>query len=254
MPGIVPLAWSNDCRGWRSQVGGAVAATPISIPRPIKPRKKAAAPAGTVKNQTSAAQYAVRGIIDSCELNGVNNKEMILRIKYRVDPSVKGTVYSGAFLYTDDGQAVGAGYKPAAVASIPAGIIDIIMVLPEKAFKSGYINTFLINSGKIFVNQRFYLPFSWNGSSGKFAGAGVQKAVPANRPGSVKQGFCRVYADRAISQYSLAKQYKLPNIMPPVWSDNWNNHFQWCMRVPQGNARQGRAGQGTAMRENVLNK
>jgi len=48
-----------------------------------------------------------------------------------------------------------------------------------------------------------------------------------------KQQFCNHYADKAVSQYNLGKQHNLPGIAPPLWSNDRNAHFTWCMIVPE---------------------
>ncbi len=45
--------------------------------------------------------------------------------------------------------------------------------------------------------------------------------------------FCEKYATTAVHQYDLAKQYKLPGIYPPVWSNDKGGHYRWCMTVPE---------------------
>ncbi len=48
-----------------------------------------------------------------------------------------------------------------------------------------------------------------------------------------KQQFCNTYADKAVAQYNLGKQQNLPGIVPPVWSNDRNVHFNWCMNVAE---------------------
>jgi hypothetical protein len=51
--------------------------------------------------------------------------------------------------------------------------------------------------------------------------------------------FCEEYANTAVAQYSYAIENNLPGIVPPVWSDDYASHYNWCLGVPQGNATQG---------------
>ncbi len=48
---------------------------------------------------------------------------------------------------------------------------------------------------------------------------------------SVNAQFCNDYADKAVSQYKLAKKNNLPNINWPLWTDDWNGHLNWCRTV-----------------------
>jgi hypothetical protein len=43
--------------------------------------------------------------------------------------------------------------------------------------------------------------------------------------------YCNKYADKAVKQYQLAKKNNLPNINWPLWSDDWNEHLNWCQTV-----------------------
>jgi len=45
--------------------------------------------------------------------------------------------------------------------------------------------------------------------------------------------FCNKYADKAVKQYQLAKKNNLPDINWPLWTDDWNGHFNWCKSVSQ---------------------
>ncbi len=50
---------------------------------------------------------------------------------------------------------------------------------------------------------------------------------------NTKEQFCATYADKAVAQYNLGKQQNLPGIVPPVWSNDRNVHFNWCMSVAE---------------------
>jgi hypothetical protein len=45
--------------------------------------------------------------------------------------------------------------------------------------------------------------------------------------------FCNKYADKAVAQYKLAKTNNLSGISWPLWTDDWNKHFNWCKKVPE---------------------
>lgn len=61
--------------------------------------------------------------------------------------------------------------------------------------------------------------------------------------------FCKEYADKAVSQYLLAKKNNLPNINWPVWTDDWKGHYNWCKTVSQDVVNK-----GTAKRQAYLDK
>ncbi len=48
---------------------------------------------------------------------------------------------------------------------------------------------------------------------------------------SANAQFCNKYADKAVSQYQLAKKNNLPNINWSLWTDDWNGHLIWCKSV-----------------------
>lgn len=237
----IATATSNVLKGAAKQ-GGAVSATPISIPRPIR-LEKFVDFVPINKNQTSTNQVlgAMSGSIDGCDLVTVKGNEMVLSLHYRVTPSIAGSVYSGAFLYDANQQAIDAGYKPNALQQLPAGATETILVLPTKPFQSEYVMTFLIQSGKVIINGRFKLPFLWDGQNGRLLDAAQVKmnngkvdAVLEN-----KAQFCDSYANQAIAQYEFAIKHKLPGILPPVWSNDYDGHYNWCLKVSDETALQG---------------
>ncbi|MBU1340789.1 MAG: hypothetical protein KKE44_20060 [Proteobacteria bacterium] len=54
---------------------------------------------------------------------------------------------------------------------------------------------------------------------------------------------------QAIAQYEFAVKHKLPGIVPPVWSHDYDSHYNWCMKVPDETAIQ-----GNAIRKSYLKK
>ncbi len=44
-----------------------------------------------------------------------------------------------------------------------------------------------------------------------------------------KEQICSNYADTAVQQYNFGQQHNLPGIVPPVWSNDRNGHYNWCM-------------------------
>jgi len=141
--------------------GSAVAATPISIPRPIK-----------VKTQEAVVQkagYVSLRDIEKAALISLDKNLMQVKLHYRVEPSVVDTLYAGAFLYDADMQAINAGYKPTHELKSPEGDVDITLFLPEKPFHAATIEVFLIRSGKVIVKKYFKCPFIWDGNKGKIS-------------------------------------------------------------------------------------
>ena len=128
--------------------GGSVAATPISIPRPVKVGKIQAKDLGT---------------IDISDYIAIDNNVMHIRLYYKVDLSVAGSLYAGAFLYDTNLKVINAGYKPTREHRSPEGSIDVYLVLPQKSFESMTMEVFLIHSGKVIVKQYFKAPLRWNG-------------------------------------------------------------------------------------------
>jgi len=232
--------------------GGAVSATPISIPRPIQLEKFINfVPINKNQSSTSQVSGALSGSIDGCDLVTVKGNEMVLSLHYRVAPSITGNVYSGAFLYDANQQAVDAGYKPNAIGQLPQGATDTILVLPEKPFRSEYVMTFLIQSGRVIINGRFKLPFLWDGHTGRMLDSAQVKMNKGKIDDVLenKAQFCDYYANQAIAQYTSALNHKLPGIVPPVWSNDYDSHYNWCMKVPNETAMQ-----GYDLRNNYLKK
>jgi len=54
---------------------------------------------------------------------------------------------------------------------------------------------------------------------------------------SANAQFCNDYADKAVSQYKLAKDQNIPDTDGLGWSEDWNAHYNWCTTVPQDIAR-----------------
>jgi len=226
--------------------GSNISATPISIPRPIRLEKIVNfkllnSPQSSTLN-AGPMPSTQPGSIDICDLKTVKGDQMVLSIQYRLDPSVTEPVYAGGFLYDETQTSVDAGYKPVALRTLPNGTVDFIMALPAKPFKSQYIMTFLIQAGKVIVNQRFGLAFLWEGKMGKMLEPSVAKADDNAKIEAVvknKAKFCDDYAKEALAQYEFATKHHLPGIVPPVWSNDYNSHYNWCLKVPEDQAIQG---------------
>ncbi len=236
---------------------GKVAATPISIPRPINLEKMAQTSNlqqlnSTVIMDNITAAPDMQEAIVGCELIALQGKEITLRLRYRIHPTRPQPIYAGAWLYNSSGQPIDAGYKPVAIKSSPRGSVDVILVLPDRDFSSDYVMTFLMESGRpVFLNGRFKMTYAWR--NGSLSGPGLAQPVVAGTfaeavPQSAS-AFCKEYARTALAQYHFAKAHNLPGIVPPVWSGDYTSHYNWCLGASKENARQ-----GTALRQGHLDR
>lgn len=62
-------------------------------------------------------------------------------------------------------------------------------------------------------------------------------------------GFCNSYANTAVEQNQRGRSLGIANLHPPVWSDNRQGHYKWCLTVSRNVAEQ-----NTQFRENILSK
>lgn len=240
------------CSG--GQVSGA---NPLTLSQPIRLEKilqlsKMKHVEPVASQGQKALPTSLRDFIDSCDLLAVRGKELTLRVHYRVDASRRPPIYAGAWLYDASGQSVDAGYKPVAVSALPNGSVDIVLVLPDEPFVSDYVETFLMESGQpAFTNGRFKMAYSWAKGMLSATGDAEMKVGGATAVKEIEDHsvFCREYAATAVAQYNSATSQKLPGIAPPVWSNDYALHYNWCLRVPRENARQ-----GSSMRQDYLNK
>ena len=82
--------------------------------------------------------------------------------------------------------------------------------------------------------------FPWNKT---WTGQHLSQAV------NPRNATCSQYAQTAIAQYTQAQAADCPNVGYPVWSNDFNHHYQWCLRVsdPDANAE-------TSKRQQILTK
>ncbi len=135
--------------------GGGVAATPISIPRPIKPSK------------------ASLNKIAKCDLISLDKNVMHIRMRYKVDASIVGKCSAGASLYDLNLRDLNARCKAVRIQKSPEGSVDVYLVLPAKPFKSATLGTFLIHSRKVVTKKYFKFPFVWDGQHGRIVAPSV---------------------------------------------------------------------------------
>lgn len=48
--------------------------------------------------------------------------------------------------------------------------------------------------------------------------------------------YCQQYATSALAQFQSAKSMGIPGLNFPVWSDNYQHHYQWCLTVSEAEA------------------
>jgi hypothetical protein len=78
-----------------------------------------------------------------------------------------------------------------------------------------------------------------------------KNAPPASSEKNRRNDYCRQYADRALQQRSeRIKQTGSAPSNDPVWSQDWNLHYNWCINV----ARRGEPEAGTKNRQNWLDQ
>jgi len=151
----------------KGNVSGVVAATPISIPRPIN--------TGGVNATKATVANVPAGRIEKAELVSLDGNIMHVRFHYSVGGAISGEMYAGAFLYDVNLQAINAGYKPTRPYSAPRGNMDIYLILPAEPFQVATLETFVLNSGKMLVKQYFKFPFVWDRAQGGIVNPSVIK-------------------------------------------------------------------------------
>ena len=152
-------ATSKSKAGENVQTGfPTVAATPISIPRPIQPGHPKVAKA-------VPAQPAVPRI-SRAELIGVDGNRMHIRFRYEISGPDGADMYGGAFLYDAAMQSLPVGYQPTRPYRGAAGSMDVALNLPSQPFQAATLETFIMRSGKVVSRQYFKMPYIWTGTWG----------------------------------------------------------------------------------------
>lgn len=162
--------------------GGVVAATPISIPRPIK------------EGPVQVAGTIPANRIERAELVSLEGKSMHIRFYYRTANTISNQMYGGAFLYDINLKPVNVGYKPTREYRGSRGQMDIFLTLPAEPFQVATLETLILHGGKVLVKQYFKMPFVWNGTHGNIVLPSVirqGKSVELNTKPAVmsKQGM-----------------------------------------------------------------
>ncbi len=229
-------------------VGAIKTSQPVAKPLALEPAAAALNPAMAASASDSAPATAltpVDDVISACELVEMRGAEITLRIHYRVNAGRSQPIWAGAWLYDANGRSIDAGYKPVAIPGLPEGSIDVMVKLPDEGAEAELVETFLMESGKpSFVSRRFRMPGFSGG--GVVAGAAEPQAAGGEQPTSNEE-FCEAYAKLAVAQYAKAVAHHLPDILPPVWSNDAAGHYAWCL----GEARE-LVERGSALRQSYL--
>ena len=108
---------------------------------------------------------------------------------------------------------------------------------PGEGAAAELVETFLMESGKRCL--------SWLGASGCREFRAVEpsperpnrrvRAAATRQPGSrpATREFCEAYAKLAVAQYAEAVAQHLPDVVPPVWSNDAAGHYAWCLGEPR---------------------
>ena len=54
-------------------------------------------------------------------------------------------------------------------------------------------------------------------------------------------GYCQQYAATALEQFEMAAAADCKGLKYPVWSMDFDHHYQWCLTVPVAHAQAGAA-------------
>ncbi len=165
--------------------------------------------------------------ITGLSIVSMENEKMNLQLAYSFSDTRSLPVYAGAFVYDSSGVAVNVGYVPVAVLNTQ-GTVSISLMFPDTDLSARYIVAFLMESGEQpFMNEHFDFTYNWTNGQLLAANAGASPMAPPKPP--ARSDLCNAYAKRAVEMQKLAIKRNLPNILPPVWSDNYSHHYRWCL-------------------------
>jgi hypothetical protein len=171
----------------------------------------------------SSAGERVTGV----RLGALEEDRLTVQIDYRYSPSRPGPVYAGAFVYDSAGVPLNVGYLPIA-APAKQGTIALTLTFPPSDFVATYLVVFLMESGQQpFLNGHFQFDYRWAG--GRLSKAGATAAPQQGEGPSDMATLCTAYAARAVDLFRYAAQRQVPNIFPPVWSEDYAGHYHWCL-------------------------
>ncbi len=64
-------------------------------------------------------------------------------------------------------------------------------------------------------------------------------AGPASQAMAADAAFCSNYAQSAINMFRAAKAQNCPGLKYPVWSDDFQHHYRWCLKTPANQVQDG---------------
>ncbi len=251
---------SASAEGPLTTVAGAVkTAPPVAKPLGLEPAPAELNPevAGSATaNAPATALAPVDDVISACEIVELRGAEITFRVHYRINAGRSQPIWAGAWLYDASGRSIDAGYKPVAIPGLPEGSIDVMVTRPDEGAAAELVETFLMESGKpAFVIGRFRMPGVSGG--GAVAGAaepqGAGGGDPAAEQPTSNEEFCETYAKLAVAQYAEAVAQHLPDIVPPVWSNDAAGHYSWCLGEPRELVERGSALRQSHLEQNIGN-
>lgn len=186
-----------------------------------------------------------QGYVLGCYVKQQAANKIHLSVPYTMSSKSKTPVYVGAWVYQSREGKADVGYMPAQLPEAANGKAELTLVVNKTPFWATHIEVFLIQDGKEFGTGSFKFPFIWSGDSGFFRIS--DQAVPTDngqadttfRDDDIKKLFCTTYADAAIEQYNLGRKYNLRGIVPPVWSNDHNAHYNWCLTADEQTVKNG---------------
>jgi len=73
----------------------------------------------------------------------------------------------------------------------------------------------------------------------KIAILAVGCSISAMQASAGGHGYCERYARHALEQFEVAKGEGCPNLNYPVWSMDFNHHYNWCREAPEAQVSKG---------------
>ncbi len=64
-------------------------------------------------------------------------------------------------------------------------------------------------------------------------------ALPSSSSLAADSSFCKQYADQAIAQFKEGQRAACKDLDYPVWSTDFDHHFNWCLTAPMADAQKG---------------
>jgi len=225
-----PLLKSVPLQGAKMMTGTAVAIAPGTT----LPQADNATIATLARTSSTLPKYIDTKMsgegITGLSLVSMEKGKLNLQVSYAFSSSRPQPVYAGAFVYDSSGVTVNVGYIPATVANAQ-GSMALTLMFPDADIAARYIAVFMMESGKQpFMNEHFDFAYNWQNGQLLTTGPapGSMGSTSPSRP-----DLCSAYANRAVEMHTLAIQRKLPGILLPVWSSDYSQHYEWCLKADE---------------------